>query len=457
MDKDRTGLFESCPVPRAVAKLAIPTVMGTLVMILYNIADTWFVGMLGDPVESAAVSLAAPALLAFNAVNNLFGVGGSSMISRCLGRKDEENAKRCAAFSFYLALFSAALISVMCLLFRGGLLRLLGADEITKEATSDYLFWTVILGAIPAILNVVLSNLVRSEGLAMHASIGVMSGCILNVILDPIFIMPWGFGMNAAGAGCATFISNSCACLYFFVLLAVRRGKTYVSLDPRKFGFYKEIIVGVFTVGIPASIQNLLNVTGMTVLNNFTAGYGTAAVAAMGITHKVNLVPIYFTMGLGQGMIPLVGYNYASGNTKRMRESVTYTLKITVIFITVATLLFYIFSGGIIGLFMKNAEIVAHGTRLLRGFCLGLPFLAVDFFAVAVFQSVGMGRESLIFAILRKIVLEIPAIILLNKLWPLYGIAYSQLAAEFVLCIAAVFVLKRLFSRLGDGEVPEKK
>ena len=436
------------PIPRAVAKLGIPTVISSVVMVLYNLADTYFVGLINLPAETAAVTFAGPVLLAFNALTNLFGMGCSSYMSRALGRKDYEGVMRTSTFGFYCSLFCAAMLSLCATLFRPGLMRLLGVDAAAAEATKAYLFWTVSCGAIPSILNVVLSNMVCSEGASLHASIGVMSGCILNVILDPIFIMPWGLGMNAAGAGCATFISNSCACLYFFVLLGVKRGKTYVSLDPRKFGFYRDVVVGVFTVGIPASIQNLLNVTGMTVLNNFTAAYGTAAVAAMGITHKVNLVPLYFTMGLTQGIVPLVGYNYADGNAKRMKETVSYTLKLSVVFIAVVTLLFYLFAGGIIGLFMKNAEIVAIGARLLRGFCLGLPFLMVDFFAVAVFQACGMGKESLIFAILRKIVLEIPAIILLNKLWPLYGISYSQPVAEFVLCIAAVIVLRKLLKRV---------
>ena len=446
-NEKKTELFETMPIPKAVAKLSVPTVLSTLVMVLYNLADTYFVGALNDPVESAAVTLAAPVLLAFNALVNLFGVGCSSYMSRALGKKDYEAFQKTSAFGFWCALFCSALFSLGCAVFRPALLHLLGAAAETVEATKKYLFWTVILGAAPSILNLVLGNLIRSEGESLHASVGTMSGCLLNVVLDPVFIMPWGLNMGAAGAGCATFISNCVACTYFLLFLVVKRGKTYVSVDPRKFSLDKQIIRSVGAVGIPAAVQNLLNVTGMTVLNNFTSSFGTDAVAAMGITHKVNMVPMYISMGLGQGIMPLVGYNYAAGNAERMKRSITFTAKISVGFILVATALYYFFAGNVISLFMKTESVISYGTAFLRGFCLGLPFLCVDFLAVGIFQAVGMGKESFLFAVLRKIALEIPALYILNKIWPLYGLSYSQLCAELVLAVAAVIVLKKLFRR----------
>lgn len=442
---DKTELFERMPIPKAVATLAIPTVLTSLIMVLYNLADTYFVGQINDPVQSAAVTLAAPVLLAFNAIINLFGVGCSSLMSRALGKKDHDTVRRTAAFGFYCALTASVLISVSCMLFRGGLLKLLGADAETMSATSNYLFWTVTCGAAPSILNLILANMIRSEGASLHASIGTMSGCLLNVALDPVFILPGGLDMGAAGAGCATFLSNCVACAYFFVYLISKRGKTFVDIRPRYFGFRREIIFAVFAVGVPAAIQNLLNVTGMTVLNHFTSAFGTDAVAAMGITHKINMVPMYISMGLGQGIMPLVGYNFASGDGERMKKSITFTAKISIAFIVLASAGYYFGAGKLIAFFMKNQAIVAYGTRFLRGFCLGLPFLTVDFLAVGIFQAVGMGKESLIFAVLRKVALEIPALYLLNRVFPLYGLAYSQLAAEAVLAAAAVFVLKKLF------------
>lgn len=189
-NSQKTTLFEEMPIAGAVMKLAVPTVISSLVMVIYNLADTYFVGMINDPVQNAAVTLAAPVLLAFNAVNNLFGVGGSSMMSRALGRKDIDTVYRSSAFSFYSALFCGLMFSFLYTVFSSTLLVILGANADTTAATAEYLKWTVAFGAAPAILNVVMAYLVRAEGASLHASIGTMSGCFLNIILDPIFILP---------------------------------------------------------------------------------------------------------------------------------------------------------------------------------------------------------------------------------------------------------------------------
>ena len=374
------------------------------------------------------------------------------MMSRALGRKEFETVKKSSVFGFYCALAFALMFSLLCTVFKQPLLILLGATPKTIDATAAYMKWTVNLGAAPAIMNVVMAYMVRSEGAALHASLGTMSGCLLNIFLDPIFILPGSLNMGAAGAGLATFLSNCFACCYFFVLMFIKRKNTYVCINPRRFAIRKAIVFGICGVGIPASIQNLLNVTGMTILNNFASSYGEDAVAAMGITQKVNTVPMQIALGLSQGIMPLVSYTYASGNHKRMKNTIFFTGKIVVGFTASVFLIYYIGAGGVISLFMKNEAIIAYGTRFLRGFCLGLPFLCMDFLAVGVFQAVGMGREALIFAIMRKIILEIPALYLWNYLFPLYGLAYAQFTAEVVLATAAVIVLARLFKRLKAGD-----
>lgn len=447
----KVRLFEQTQIPRAVMQLAVPTVLSSLVMVIYNLADTYFVGMLNDSIQNAAVTLAAPVLLAFNAVNNLFGVGSSSMMSRALGKKDYTTVYRSSAFGFYCSVLCGLLFSLGYTVFQQPLLTLLGANTETAAATAAYLKWTVTFGAAPAILNVVMAYLVRAEGSALHASIGTMSGCVLNIILDPIFILPWGLNMKAEGAGLATFLSNCVACLYFFVLLFVKRKSTYVCIRPSMFRWTKEIVLGVCGVGIPAAIQNLLNVTGMTVLNNFTSGYGSDAVAAMGITQKINMVPLQIALGLSQGIMPLISYNYSSGNVPRMKNTLVFTMKIALSFMVAVSVCYYIGAGFWIGLFMQNETIISYGEKFLRGFCLGLPFLCVDFVAVGVFQASGKGREAFVFAILRKVILEIPALYVLNLLFPLYGLAYAQFVTEFVLAVAAVLVLAHMFRKL-SGE-----
>lgn len=442
------------PIPKAVMQLAIPTVISSLVMVIYNLADTYFVGMLNDPIQNAAVTLAAPVLLAFNAINNLFGVGSSSMMSRALGSKDMDTVYKSSAFGFYCALFSGLLFSVLYTVFSAPLLVVLGANAETAQATGGYLMWTVSFGAAPAILNVVMAYLVRAEGASLHASIGTMSGCLLNILLDPIFVLPWGLNLGAAGAGCATFISNCVACLYFFVLLFVRRGRTYVCINPRQFRPTMRIVRGVCGVGIPASIQNLLNVTGMTVLNNFAASFGSDAVAAMGIAQKINTVPFQVALGISQGIMPLISYNYASGNTRRMKKTFFFTARISLSFLFLVMIAYLVFAGDLVRMFMDNEQIVAYGTSFLRGMCLAMPFLCMDFLAVGVFQACGLGKEAFIFAVLRKIVLEIPALFILNWIFPLYGLAYAQLVAEVILAAAAIIVLARLFRRLERHQHP---
>ncbi len=220
--------------------------------------------------------------------------------------------------------------------------------------------------------------------------------------------------------------------------------------------FNKAIVMGILGVGIPASIQNLLNVTGMTVLNNFTASYGADAVAAMGIVQKVNMVPMQAAMGFAQGIMPLISYSYAGKNVSRMKETLFFTVKLTLSFLVAVSVIYYLGAGFFTSLFMKNAVIVDYGTRLLRGLCLGIPFLCMDFIAVGVFQACGLGKKALLFAVLRKIVLEIPALFILNYLFPLYGLAYAQMTAEIILSVAAVIVLRRIFKQLEKETSPAK-
>lgn len=449
----KTEIFESAPIPKAAMALSLPAVLSSTVMIVYNLADTFFVGMLGDPVQNSAVTLAAPLLLAFNAVNNLFGVGSSSMMSRALGKQDFDAVKKSSSFGFWCSVLFGILFSVLTGIFNTPLLNLLGADEITFAATKDYVFYTTVCGAVPAITSMVTAYLFRAEGSSLHASIGLTGGCLLNIVLDPFFILPseiipMGIGMGAAGAGFATLLANCFSCVYFLIVVLIKRGKTFVCMNPRYFSFDKKIVSGVCGVGVPASIQNLLNVVGMTVFNNLTAASGEIAVAAMGIAQKVNQIPFYVALGVSQGIMPLIGYNFASGNIKRMKKALVFTMEVTAAFLAAATIGYYIFAENIIGAFMKNADIIELGSVFLRGFSLAMVFLAVDFIGVGVYQACGMGKLSLFFAIARKIILEIPFILFLYSRYSIFGLPYAQFLAEIILSAAAVIVLIRLFRKL---------
>ena len=447
-ENPRMRLFEEEAIPKAVLRLSVPTVISCLVSVLYSLADTYFVGMLNLPVETAAVTLAAPVLLAFNAVNNLFGVGSSSMMSRALGRKDMKTLRQSSAFGFYGSLICGVLFSLACTVFLSPLLSLLGADATTWDATSRYMLWTVCIGATPSILNVVMAYLVRSEGATLHASIGTMCGCLLNIALDPLFILPQFLNMGAEGAALATMISNCVATAYFFGYLIAKRGRTYVCVSPREFTLRREIVGGVCAVGVPASIQNLLNVVGHVLQNNLASPYGAVALAAMGIASKVSMVPMYISNGISQGVMPLVGYTYAAKLTGRMKGALRFTAALSLAILCTMAALLCIFPGAVTGLFIADAQTVEYGSVFLRGMALSIPLLAMDFLAVGVFQAVGQGFLSLVMAVMRKGILEIPAMFILNRIWPLYGLSFTQLVAEAVMAVFGTALLVRLIRRI---------
>ena len=448
MAVSKEELFERTPVTKAIFTLTVPMIISSVVSIIYNLSDTFFVGKLNNPVENAAVTLVAPAMTLFYAITNLFGIGASSLMSRKLGVKEYDNVRKASATGVYFGLFFAVLLSLVTLIFSSPILHLLGTTDETYSVTSRYLLWTVGLGAVPGIMNILFSFILRSEGRAMQASIGAISGCVLNIILDPFFILPFGLNLGAAGAGLATFISNCFALLYFIVLLIVIHGKTYVSVNPKNISFAPEILKNIFVVGFPGVVQNNLNVVSMTIFNNLAAGFGTLAVASIGIVNKVNQLPIQIIFGFSQGVMPLIGYNFASKNIARVKETIKKIFEITLIALLVVLVIYFGASKQIIRIFMDNDDIVQVGSKFLKGFGLSLPFMCIDFVVVGVSQAFGMGRYAFAFSIFRKALFEIPFILIFSKVFGLYGLAFSACCAEILMSIIAVVVLKKLMKEL---------
>lgn len=436
----REWLFENAPVWNAILTLTIPMIISSLVSMVYNLSDTYFVGALNDSIQNAAVTLTAPAMTLFYGITNLFGIGASSLMSRSMGAKDTETVKKASATGIYFALVCAMLLSCISIIFNKQTLNILGVDNQTYLATKDYMFWTVCLGSVPSIMSIVFSYLLRAEGRSMVASIGQMSGCVLNIILDPFFILPFGLNMGAAGAGMATFIANCVSCTFFLVYILSKREQTYVCLRPKYFTLEKLVIRNIFTVGIPGVFQNVLNVISMTLLNNIISGYGPDVVAAVGIANKINQLPIQIVFGFSQGVMPLVGYNYASKNISRMKESIRKTYIITISSLLAITVLFNLAGQPIVRLFMDNDTIVQTGAWFLSGFGFSLPFMCVDFMVVGISMTFGLGKPALFFSFLRKVFLEIPFILILNRVAGVMGIAYAQCSTEVIMAIVAFFV-----------------
>lgn len=442
----REVLFGDAPVWSAIFTLTIPMIIGSLVTMVYNLSDTYFVGILNDPIQNAATTLAAPAMVLFYGITNLFGIGSSSLMSRCLGIKDIESVKKASATGIYLSLICAVILSAVTLIFNKQTLIILGTDEITYLSTKNYMFWTVCMGAIPSILSIVFGYLLRADGKAVQASIGQISGCIINIILDPVFILPWGLNLGAEGAGLATFIANLVACTYFICIVYKDRHNSYVCINPEYICLDRSIIADIFIVGVPGVFQNVLNVISMTILNNIVAVYGANAVAAVGIANKVNQLPIQIVFGFTQGVMPLIGYTFAARNYPRMKESIKKTYIITLSSLLAVTVLFNYAGHSIIRMFMNIDEIINIGGWFLSGFGISLPFMCFDFMVVGISQSFGLGKPALVFSFLRKIFFEIPLILGLNYLVGIRGVAYAQCLTEIFMFVVAFFVQKKLLS-----------
>lgn len=453
-NEEKTILFEQAPISKAVAALCIPTMISSLVFVIYGLADTYFVGLLNDPVQNAAVTLANPGMMLFHAITNLFGVGGASVMSRAFGGKDYTRAMQTSCVGIYCTAVMGALYSGCFVIFRQPILSLLGADAITQPHTWAYLKWTCLLGAVPSVLNVVLSDLTRAEGAAARASVGIVGGCVMNMILDPIFIMPWGLNMGAEGAGAATCLSNFAVCAYFLLMIVKERGRTFLCMHPSMFRPGK-LIASICAVGIPAAIANLLTTAGMIILNKFTASYGAVAVVAMGIAFRVDLIPCNVCSGLSSGLMPLISYNYASGNSRRMKQAFRFALISAFIGISTVAAFYFFFPQIPISLFIEDQEVVALGAIFLKSLCIALPFYAVEFVEVGVFNACGLGWHALIFALLRNVILQIPALYILDAILPLYGVPYAFVFSEGVLSIVGSIVITRLLHRLPDtGKQP---
>ena len=448
--EDKTYLFESAPVPKAVMSLAIPAVLSQLVSLVYNMTDTFFIGRLGDPDQVAAVSLAAPLMLALTALSNLFGIGAAGTASRFIGAKEDDSAKRATAFGFYTALAIAAVLSVLALFFTGFFLDILGAAGNTRKNTGDYLFWVFIAGGIPSLLSMVLSHFIRTDGAPKTASFGLSMGGILNIVIDPLLIFDFGFGLGIKGAAIGTFTANMFTLAYFLRYFYISRKNTVVSLDPRWYTVRREITGQVFITGLPGMLQTLLASVSNTVLNQLAIGFGSEAVAALGIVKKIDTIPMSVTIGVAQGVMPLLGYNYAAKNERRVRNSVKFALLPTVGFSLLCVAAFQLFTPLFIGLFIKESVTVSHGVFFLRVMCVSTPLMAVGFIMITLFQAAGAGKPALILSVLRKGLVDIPLMLLLNLLYPLIGLAYVQPVTELAAMSAAAVLYIRFFRKTGE-------
>lgn len=435
-EEDKDYLFRDMPVGRAVLALAAPTVISQIITVIYNMADTFFIGQLNDPDQVAAATVAMPAFVALTALANLFGIGGASKIARCLGRGDRETARRTAAFCIWTAAAAALVYGMVICLVRPWLLPTLGADGDTYGFCSSYVFWTVTVGAAPTVLNAALAHLIRTEGYARQAGFGVALGGILNIALDPVFI--FALDMEITGAAVATMLSNAVAAAYFLLFLYRTRRETVITPHPRYYTVSEGIPGEVLAGGLPSFIMMMLGCLSNSVLNRLVTGYSNEAMAGMGIAKKIDMIAFSVAQGMTQGVLPLVAYNYASGSWKRMTSVIRTTLGCTLAMACTATATLFLFAGPITGCFIDDAATVAYGRDFLRVICFTCPSTAVNFMVITVFQATKQKAQPLVLSLLRKGSLDIPLMLLLDRAAGLGGVAWATPLADWLALIVSL-------------------
>ena len=422
-------LFETVPVRRAVAALAVPTIISQIVTIIYNLADTFFIGQMGDPYMVAAATLVYPWFALLTALGNLFGIGGSSLASRMLGAKKEKEIKHVSSFCFYSGIGVTLMFAVLSLLFHTRLLHFLGASKENMGYAESYLIWVVVLGGVPTVLSMILAHFLRSEGHARIASAGMMTGGILNMLLDPLFI--YGLHMGFRGAAVATALSNMVSMLFFLLCYHRMKGQTVISLSLRHFS--KQYAGQVFSVGIASALtQGLANLSNMTIVK-LSSGYGDVAVAAYGIVKKIDMFPLGISMGLCQGVMPLVGYNYAAKNYKRMREVSVFSWKAASLVALCFMGSFLAFAPWLLQSFIRDGQTGGLGTTFLRIACLAVPVQSVNALIIYTLQAMGKGTQSTVLTVCRQGLLNIPMLITMNWIFGLYGMIWTQLVIELIM------------------------
>jgi len=430
MRSDNGAIFSSEGISKAVLSLAIPTVISQLITVVYNMADTFFIGQLNDPAQVAAATIILPLFMFLTAISNLYGLGGSSLISRSLGAGDIKKAKHTSAFSVWMGFATAMLYGILVMALSPVLFPLLGASDETMEYCLQYAFWTVCVGAAPTMLNAEFAQLVISEGYSRIAALGVAFGGALNIVLDPIFI--FGLKLEIRGAAIATMLSNVAAMAYFVIFLLKIRKSTSISMDPREISFRHGIPKEVISVGLSGFVRTMMSTISNASLNHIVASYSSKAIAGMGIAKKIDLVAYAIAQGMTQGTLPLIGYNYTAGNKKRMKDAIKMAslYSFAVAFTGMALLL--TLAVPISRLFIADAETVSHAQSFLKVISLACPTTALNFMVITMFQAVGERIRPFILSLLRKGSIDVLLMVLLNTAFGIDGIAWATPVADWI-------------------------
>ena len=462
---DEQALFEQSPIMKAIFRLAIPTVIGQVILVIYNMADTFFIGLTGSDAKITAATVCMPAFMFLSAISNLFGVGGASVISRALGSHDTKRVRQASAFACWGCVALTLIYSLLALLFQHTFIDMLGGKApIVHGYAQSYLLITVIIGGLVTSMSTLLSHLIRSEGRSMQASMGIMLGGLLNIALDPLFMFvllkP---GQEIIGAAVATTLSNCISLLFFIFVLHRNRDCSALRFRPSKAMLEQSVVADILSAGLPACLMTLLENISYAVLDNLMSAFGMACQAGLGVAKKINMLAHCMVRGMAQGVLPLIGYNYAARNYHRMKNAILYSgaLSITLALLWMAGCL--IFSEELVSIFIQNngSESLHQGARFLRILCVGGPFSACAYAIISFFQATGKGMRSFFLAILRKGLLDIPMMFALNGAIPIYGIVMATPITDVICSIVAVIFFVRFLQEhktiMGAADAQEEQ
>lgn len=442
-DTNDQELMRSMKVSKAVAAMAIPSVISSLVTVVYNMADTFFVGQTGDALQVAAVSLTNPIFILLMAFANMFGMGGSVVASMAMGEGKPQKVKNTTAFITYASLTVGVGAAVLLLACMSLILKIFGANGETYEYAKGYVQY-IAWGAPFIIWSAAASFVVRSEGASKEAMIGSMVGTIANIVLDPLFIT--GLHMGAAGAAIATTIGNILASLYF-VWYFLKKSRQ-LSILPKDFTLRERISGRVCAIGLPTAIFSALMSVSTIVINQILVKYGDAPVAAIGIVFKANMFITFLQMGLANGVQPLLGYSYGAGNISRFREVERFTKICCLVTGITATVLYFIGREPIIRMFISDDEVVYYGVKMLVAYMISGPVIGMLFVNMNCMQSVNHSLPATILSVMRQGVLLIPLLYVLQFFWGMEGVIYGQSITDYIAVFLSAVLWRNIRKKL---------
>jgi multidrug efflux pump len=442
----RIQIMQDAPPLKAIFTMSIPVILGMMVNVIYNLVDTWFIGMMGDELQLAASSYCTPIFVIVMAVASLIGTGGASYLSRSLGAGRKDKAEKTLATVLLLVCLFGLLVAIAGIVFRNQIPHILGASELSFKFTQQY--GTILMvGGVFIIGNFALGQLIRAEGSTKLSMVGMMVGTVANIVLDPLFIFTFGWGIS--GAAVATVIGNGSSMLFY--LICYLRRKTLLSLALREFTLEPGILKEIFAIGVPATIGQMLISVAQVTCNNLASAYGDVTVASLGIALKIMTIGTYVFMGFSAGCQPLMGYNYGAGNYERMTKFIKTGILSTSLVGLFLTLVLGASSPFLVAVFTPLGEVRSSGSAILRTLILSLPFMGGITLCSTTFQAMGRPLKALILTISRQGLLYIPLLFLLNHLFGLSGMVYSQPITDLImLLVSSAFILKVLHSLKTD-------